>query len=113
MRAPQSSARMQKDDLSSVVDSAALDPSQAPQAPPTSQDGPRRLHVNVQKLDSGTLSGLQAASAAIETAMAESDRSGLGTKASRRSKGKRREKGEEKKDEVSYWSACKCVIPLY
>lgn len=95
-RAPRPSARLQKDDSLSLVDGKTEDSSQAP-AP--SQEVPLRLLVNVQKLDSGTLSGLQAASAAMETAMAETELSRLEVKTARKPKGKKKDKELEKKDE--------------
>ena len=97
MRAPRPSARQQKDDGSSIADGRAEDSSQAQSM---GKEAPVRLHVNVQKLDTGTLSGLQAASVAMETALAATEQSGLAAKTSRKPKGKRREKGEEKKEEV-------------
>ncbi|KAK3763159.1 hypothetical protein RRG08_035841 [Elysia crispata] len=96
MRAPRPSARQQKDDGSSIADGRAEDSSQAQSM---GKEAPVRLHVNVQKLDTGTLSGLQAASVAMETALAATEQSGLAAKTSRKPKGKRREKGEEKKEE--------------
>ncbi|GFS23191.1 leucine-rich repeat and IQ domain-containing protein 3 [Elysia marginata] len=96
MRAPRSSARQQKEDSSSVVDGRTEDSNQAQSM---AQETPLRLHVNVQKLDTGTLSGLQAASVAMETAMAETEQPGLVMKTSRKSKGKRKEKWEEKTEE--------------
>ncbi|GFO39888.1 leucine-rich repeat and iq domain-containing protein 3 [Plakobranchus ocellatus] len=96
VRAPRSSAREHKDEIALTALGESQDLSNAATV---SQDTPLRLHVNVQKLDSGTLSGLQAASAAMETALAETDHTGLAVKTSRRHRGKRKEKGEGKKDE--------------
>ena len=57
--------------------------------------------MNLEKLESGTLSGLHADSVAMETVMAQTE--GLNVlKTDRREKQRRKEKKEESKEEVKY-----------